>query len=103
MTKKYSNSESRDEICSPVEKNDMEVTKFKSEICEKEISGKYKIELQMENIHKGLKNYKYDKSVLEGGKLKKDIHTVHEIHKDLQPERDDIEMTTHCGFEEYIG
>ena len=80
LTKKYSNSESQDKTCSPVEKNDMEVTKFKCEICEKEISGKYMIKLHMENIHKGLKNYTYDKSFMEGGKLKK--------------ERDDIEMTT---------
>ena len=41
LTKKYNNSESRDKKFSFVEKIDMEVTKFKCEICEKEISGKY--------------------------------------------------------------
>ena len=86
LTKIYSNSESRDKTCSTVEKIDMEVTKFKSEICEKEISGKYKFELHMENINEGLKNYKCDKSIFEGETLKKHIHTVHEKHKDYKCE-----------------
>ena len=35
--------------------------KFKCEICKKEITGKYKFKVHMENVHEKLKKYKCDK------------------------------------------
>ena len=80
LTQNYSNSESSSKNCSTRKKLNtkahidnepnnegtkisctLRLSKFKCEICNKEITGKHNFKVHMENVHKGIKKYKCDK------------------------------------------
>ena len=62
----------------------LRLTKFKCEICKKEITGKYNFKVHMENVHEELKRYKCnkcDKNFTQNIALKLHISAVHEKMK----------------------